>query len=245
MSVELAIPVVVSSLSDLTERIQIEHRLVQESLQSGLVHAIRAGDALIEAKSVVPQGDWLVWLTKNVDVSESAAQIYMRLSKYQEQLPSDVGVTQARFFLRGLPKAAGFTGYSDDIKAEARKLRATSNMSYVTIAEMLDVSHSIVAIWCDKDYAQRHAMGKRRHAIQRKRERRALFLIEKESRRRNAAKAAGGAIHDAYSHLRLSAEALDKAIDEAKNHDVASSLRDARNRIYAAEDRISQALDVS
>ncbi len=236
--------VAVSSLSDLTEQIQTEHRLVQEGLQSALAHAIRAGGALIEAKFLVPQGDWLVWLTENVDVGEAAAQIYMRLSRYQEQIPPELGITQARLFLRGLPKGIGFQGYPDDIKTEARNLRK-SGLTLAAVGEILDVSPTIVHIWCDKGYAKRHTSHKRRHAIQRKRERRALFLAEKDTRRRNAAKAVGGSIHDAYSHLRLNAEALDKAIVEAKDRRVVSILRDARNHVHAAEDRIADALGVS
>lgn len=55
------------------------------------------GDRLIEAKSMLSHGEWLPWLTEQVEFSESTAQRFMRLSR-EWRNPSaltDLGATKA------------------------------------------------------------------------------------------------------------------------------------------------------
>lgn len=55
------------------------------------------GDRLIEAKSLLSHGEWLPWLTEQVEFSESTAQRFMRLSR-EWRNPSaltDLGATKA------------------------------------------------------------------------------------------------------------------------------------------------------
>lgn len=55
------------------------------------------GDRLIEAKAMLPHGEWLPWLTERVEFSESTAQRFMRLSR-EWRNPSaltDLGATKA------------------------------------------------------------------------------------------------------------------------------------------------------
>jgi hypothetical protein len=51
-----------------------------------LVHAIEAGEALLEAKEQMNHGEWLPWLRDNCEMSESTAQVYMRLAKYKDEV---------------------------------------------------------------------------------------------------------------------------------------------------------------
>jgi len=55
------------------------------------------GDRLIEAKALLPHGEWLSWLTERVEFSESTAQRFMRLAR-EWRNPSaltDLGATKA------------------------------------------------------------------------------------------------------------------------------------------------------
>jgi len=46
-----------------------EHRLARQSFGSMLEHAIRAGEALVEARGKVDRGEWLAWLAGNFEGS--------------------------------------------------------------------------------------------------------------------------------------------------------------------------------
>ena len=50
---------------------------------SGLEKAIEAGDCLIEAKGLVPHGQWLPWLREHCGLSVRHAQRLMRLAKHR------------------------------------------------------------------------------------------------------------------------------------------------------------------
>ena len=67
-----------SNLAELAQRIDAEHSAARAALERGLVHAINAGERLIEAKSALDHGQWLGWLGANCEVSQRSAQLYMR-----------------------------------------------------------------------------------------------------------------------------------------------------------------------
>lgn len=59
------------------------------------------GQRLIEAKAVLPHGEWLPWLEKRVGFSERAAQQYMKLARTytNPQALADLGATKALMLL--------------------------------------------------------------------------------------------------------------------------------------------------
>lgn len=77
-----------SGLSLYADQINEHHRAVGEALKSGLLHAKAAGDLLLKAKEEVSHGGWLPWLRDHCDVSERAAQSYMRIAKRWPELES-------------------------------------------------------------------------------------------------------------------------------------------------------------
>ncbi len=241
------LPATTVSLSNLADIARTEHELCETSLVESLKHAINAGEALLQAKENVPRGGWYKWLNANLpEFSENAIQIYMRVARYQDRLPADIrGITDARMFLRGLPKATGFHGYPEEFQIEARRLRGEEGLSYKKIARELGVSDAIVGIWCDKQRWEANIRSTKKHSTQRKKERRALEQKELQARRLHAAKVAGGAIHDAYSKARLLGEALDAAVatdDDRRNQD---RLRNARDLLFKIENQVAQVLGVS
>jgi hypothetical protein len=84
-----------NSLTDLAARIRIEHEATAAALQRRVMHAMAAGDLLIEAKAQLKHGQWLPWLTKHCVISERTAQLYVKLAKTRttiekEQIRNDV-----------------------------------------------------------------------------------------------------------------------------------------------------------
>ncbi len=57
------------------------HRTRHESAVEAAARAIDAGRGLIEAKGLVPRGQWAAWLLANVGLSTFAGRRYMRLAR--------------------------------------------------------------------------------------------------------------------------------------------------------------------
>src|SRR6266516_4307726 len=57
--------------------------------RKGIEHALAAGSLLLEAKALVPHGQWLPWLAENCPtVSERMAQRYMLIARNRPELES-------------------------------------------------------------------------------------------------------------------------------------------------------------
>ena len=75
-----------NSLNDLAGRIRAEHVATSAALKSSIKHAMAAGDLLIEAKAQLQHGQWLPWLAEHCEISERAAQLYMRAARNREAI---------------------------------------------------------------------------------------------------------------------------------------------------------------
>jgi hypothetical protein len=59
-------------------------RAARRNARAALWNAMKAGDALIEAKELVKHGEWLDWLRENCELSERTASRYMQLARHRE-----------------------------------------------------------------------------------------------------------------------------------------------------------------
>ena len=91
----------VTNIKTLAAQIRTEHLAVKEAARSGLAHAMKCGDLLIEAKAKVKHGDWLGWLKNECSISERMSQHYMKLAKHRREVErksemiSDLTLTEA------------------------------------------------------------------------------------------------------------------------------------------------------
>jgi len=76
----------IAKLKDISTEINVAHNKVVEACRSSVRHAIKAGELLIKAKTVVNHGEWVNWLKDNLIVSERTAQAYMRLAREYPKL---------------------------------------------------------------------------------------------------------------------------------------------------------------
>jgi hypothetical protein len=67
-------------LSVLADELGQEVRAAEDAARDAVSHAIRVGELLTEAKSLVKHGEWLPWLAANFPGSERTAQTWMRLA---------------------------------------------------------------------------------------------------------------------------------------------------------------------
>jgi hypothetical protein len=70
-----------TAADELAPRINEEYEAAVKSLLQFANHAFKAGDLLIEAKGLVPHGQWLDWLAEHTEISERTAQVYMQMAE--------------------------------------------------------------------------------------------------------------------------------------------------------------------
>jgi ribosomal protein L20 len=236
------------TLGELAVTINREHGLAYQSALDALQHAILCGQALIEARATVPDGEWLRWVDDNLDISAAAIHRFVRIATYRDHLlqadQRPKSINAAISYLRdvGAPAVGsgrkGLNGRRPTFDVdEAKRLRG-QGMTFVDIGEALGVSD--VAVWRQlTPGATRQAMSYTARARKKRRaERRAL--VEKE--RADAVARVGGSASDAYALLRRCAIALDRAIADSAAESEVSALRDALAFTHKAEDAIVVAL---
>jgi len=75
-----------ASLTDLATQINDEHRQAEQALNTGLEHARRAGELLIQAKQLCQHGEWLPWLEQNFEGSARTARAYTLVAQRWPEL---------------------------------------------------------------------------------------------------------------------------------------------------------------
>ena len=68
-----------SRLAELAAELRQQHAACESALRNAIEHAFRAGALLIEAKTLVPHGEWGMWLAEHFAGSERTAQRYMQI----------------------------------------------------------------------------------------------------------------------------------------------------------------------
>lgn len=136
-----------SELQGLATEINSEHAAVEASLRTGLAHALRAGELLIAAKSLVGHGEWLSWLAANCAVSERTAQAYMRLTANRPELEA---------------KSATGCGFENLSFRQGLKLLADSKPSAADVVSRLSRPNSKYIprlVWCSPVRTRAHMCG--------------------------------------------------------------------------------------
>jgi len=84
-----------SRLRVLVEEINTEHDKFRSSFKTTFHSAMRAGDLLNAAKTLVGHGNWASWVEENCEFSDRTARVYMRLAnnrpKVEEMLDKSAG----------------------------------------------------------------------------------------------------------------------------------------------------------
>ena len=100
------------------------HQELEELATGALDRAIRIGELLSRAKSQVPHGQWLPWLTNNVAFSERTARNYMRVFENRATLKSANVADLGEAYQLLLRQSAPQTGAAPMTKKEAERLDA-------------------------------------------------------------------------------------------------------------------------
>lgn len=218
-----------ANIEELIDKINEEHRYIIPRGPEQLEHAIRCGELLIQARTLVPKGHWVLWLDENVEVFRTTAFKYIRLAQHKDQIQGKFsGIDPAIDFL------AGKRQLTPDEKHEIVAL--ATHKTFDEVAEMMDVSKSTVSYYVNaKDRNRVKGLQKQR----RTRERQAL---QREQDAKLVRGTAGQELQDAYALLRRSEQRLQQAIDAEKDWHVRRILSEALYFFFKGEDKIVEAL---
>jgi hypothetical protein len=81
-------------LTRLADRIRDEHKAMRTAMCHAVAHAIRAGEALIQAKAAVPSGSWHRWLKEHCELSKRTALRYIQLAQHREEIEHKIAGEQ-------------------------------------------------------------------------------------------------------------------------------------------------------
>lgn len=139
-----------TELDALAENANREHDAVLDASASALTHSIAAGEFLLQARNLVPRGEWERWVAENFHAAPTMAKAYMRLARYKHLLPADTTLSQldALQYLRGLPGIDGKRPQEEinALRDEALRLVA-AGFSQREAASILGLAKSTVARW--------------------------------------------------------------------------------------------------
>jgi hypothetical protein len=80
-----ATEVVEVGAASLAAKINAAHSAATKAVAEGAMHAIKAGELLLEAKAKVGHGQWAKWQRENLSFSKRTAQVYMQLARLDPQ----------------------------------------------------------------------------------------------------------------------------------------------------------------
>lgn len=227
---------VMPTLDELVKTINREHDAVMDAAQSVVAHAILAGEALIQAKALVPHGQWEAWTGQQFpDRHGKTLRLYMRLARNADAIreANPKTITAAQRLIVGESFIAG----NDELRAEARRLKR-EGLSVNEICAKLGRSKPTIYAWLDPKEAEKRRRRKKQES---RRARRALHRQERDA----AARKAGGSISHGYANVRKALEALTEAQLTEADTEAKSEIAHAIERLHLAEDHIVRASKLS
>jgi hypothetical protein len=124
-------------------QINEQHRLCEQSLKAGLVHARNAGEILLQVKAGCRHGEWLSWLAANCQMSEQTGQRYMRIARSWPELEakaSRVTDLSYRDALKLLSHATVESEPAESQEAEANAAHPLPMPVHPALAEFRDMT---------------------------------------------------------------------------------------------------------
>lgn len=217
-------------LNEVTASIRRCHLQVEKNGEALVESMIRCGQLMLQAKSLVPAGQWGKYVSEVLGIHRKTAGTYIRFATYAEELrqKSPTTVHHARQVLAdlGVPSVNDATNN----KKEARAMKKLGK-TYQQIADHFGVPKSTVSYWLNSENLN---ANKRKHS---KLAQRAKKAEEMKRLKRSMKAAKDTDLSEAYSLVRKALEALQKA-QEASTGDASQSISKAMSALYQAEDDI-------
>lgn len=164
-------------LAELVETINEQTARIEAAAKVLVEHAVKIGDALLEAQQIVGPGGWVAWVEANVPFGRhrSMCKNYMRLAALKAYVDPELTITANLRMVTGLQrKCASVPRKPAEVKAEAVRLWHTGQFSYTQIGGMVGAAPKSVHAWVDPAYAEHVRRTTRRNEAGRRDRLRAL-----------------------------------------------------------------------
>lgn len=219
------------NLSDLAETAVREHGLALQAGESMLLHAVRAGEALLEARNQVADGEWGKWLEGNFPASDRTAKQYMRIARGKELVLTSEAktLTAAERLVPAL--SPGLHRQRPNVEAEEEEAREMykGGATFNAIADHFGIAHMTAKSWVIPGF--RAERNKRLRD-----ERRVVREVKSRRATRAALRRAGAAMSELYASCERLQDVFGQARDEVGDPA-------ARQRLAAAEHHYRQMRD--
>lgn len=240
-----AVAVESTTLDALAATANREHRLVVQSGRAIVEHAILAGEALLEAKTLVGHGGWCKWLEESFEQSPKTANDYMRIARYKDfvrEVQPD-GLNAASRLLREHEVPRPREVHNDEVRSKAIDLHHQGT-SQRDIAALLGTSAEQVTYLLNPgSYEKRLRTNRERQRVlsaQRQAEK-----AEAQARAtRRAAKKAGAEMGDLYSTAERMQDLFPVAQAKTGDVEAKAALERAGEHYRRMRDEIVRALGV-
>lgn len=215
-----------------------------------LAKAVRIGNALISAQRLVERGKWTDWCSENLTITYYAANKYVRVAAFAEELDGATSIVHAHAILRqknlvlrpGV--AVGRKEMRPEMESHVRQL-ASDGLSQRSIAEMTGLSRDEVRKVVAPRSQMQMARDRNRRYRERGRERRAeqAALLEKRRAEELRATVAAGPkdLSSAYGQIRKALTLLDRSLAES-SPEVRNATRMAIDNLHRAEGNCVEAI---
>lgn len=225
-----------SNLSSLAEVARREHGLALQAGESMLLHAVQAGEALLEAQSQVEEGGWGRWLAANFTASDRTAKQYMRIARGRELVLASGARTlvEAERIVPALTQGSHRKAGSEKEEREAREMHRRG-ATFQAIAEHFGIAHRTAHAWVIPDYRERRN--------QELREERQLARRARERKGSKAAlRKAGVALSELYANCERMQDVLAQARQEVTTAEGQAALGVAEESYRQMRDDVVRAL---
>lgn len=232
------------SLSELADIIEDEHRACTQALNTALMHAIKAGEALDQAHQIVPRGDWMAWV-ENLEISRTTCNLYVRLYVYRDRLHPGMGIREARHHLAGLPQTypyGGNPGASELALQQAAEL--VTEHGFTLREAALDVGVSQTTVWRFLNPEKAREIERRKAARETERAR-LRKTVDRDQAIKRAVRKAGAAMTEMYAMAERMQDVLAQAQRETEDQDAKRALSEAGVHYRKMRDDIVRALGVA
>lgn len=232
------------TLDELATIVNSEHHETLGALLNALQHAIRAGDALIEARQKCEERNiaWAGWREDHISFANQTCDKYIRLAYYKAYLPAELlnapyepnrpGLTVALEYLRGLPRPDWKNANRLLDYEEVRRLHK-AGVPNKEIARLLGAAPGTV---------RRAAMSvSERRKFDYRKTRMKEARVRERQRAEVAQLNAPPDLADAYSLIRKALQRVQAAHDATK-HSERGGLGFAITNLHHAEDAVARAI---
>jgi len=109
-------------LEELADKANEEHHAAEDSAKEMAFHAMQAGEVLLNAKRLIPHGQWTAWLRRNIKARPRTVQLYIQMArKLDTQRVAGLSIRKAVSAMHAADKG------SDDLGPKAKRRHAVEH----------------------------------------------------------------------------------------------------------------------